>query len=171
MLSRTPLDLTDTQWEVLEPLLPVLPRRADGRGRPWADSRKLLNGMLWVLRTGAQWQDLPSRYGTKSTCHRRFQQWIEAGIFEQILKALAEDLKERGGLDLSECFVDATFASAKKGDPASALPAGARAARSWQWQTKAGLPLAIHVESASPAEVRLVGAVLERALQMLSRSD
>jgi len=129
------MDLTDKQWEILASLIPEPPRREDGRGRPWADSRKLLNGMLWVLRTGAQWQDLPGRYGTKSTCHRRFQQWIGAGVFEQILKRLAEDLKERGELDLSECFVDATFASAKKGDPVLAPPAGARAVRSWQWQT------------------------------------
>ena len=83
------MDLTDKQWEILAPLLPEPPRREDGRGRPWADSRKLLNGMLWVLRTGAQWQDLPGRYGTKSTCHRRFQQWVDSGVFEQILKTLA----------------------------------------------------------------------------------
>ena len=129
------MDLTDKQWEILEPLLPELPRREDNRGRPWADSRKLLNGMLWVLRTGAQWQDLPSRYGTKSTCHRRFQQWVRAGTFEQILRVLAEDLKDRGGLDLRECFIDGTFAGAKKGAVEWARPSAAKAARSWQWQT------------------------------------
>jgi transposase len=129
------MDLTDKQWEILQPLIPEPPRRADGRGRPWADGRVLLDGMLWVLRTGAQWEDLPRRYGTKSTCHRRFQQWVRAGVFEQVLAALAADLQERGGLDLSECFVDATFASAKKGDPPSGPPAGAKGARSWQWQT------------------------------------
>jgi len=46
-------DLTDEQWGLLEPLLPVLPRRADGRGRPWEDSCVVLNGILWILRTGA----------------------------------------------------------------------------------------------------------------------
>jgi hypothetical protein len=91
--------------------------------------------MLWVLRTGAQWQDLPARHGTKSTCNRRFQQWFDAGVFEQILRTLAEDLNERGGLDVSECFVDATFASAREGDAALAPPVGAKAARSWRWQT------------------------------------
>lgn len=128
------MDLTDRQWEILEPLIPELPRRKDGRGRPWVESRKLLNGTLWVLRTGAYWQELPSRYGSKSTCHRRFQQWVNAGVFEQILKALAEDLQERGRLDLSECFVDATFASAKKGGAVSAPHGAARGARSWQSQ-------------------------------------
>jgi len=129
------MDLTDKQWEILAPLIPEPPRRADGRGRPWAGARALLDGMLWVLRTGAQWEDLPRRYGAKSTCHRRFQQWVRTGVFERVLTALADDLRERGRLDLSECFVDATFASAKKGGAPSAPPAGARGARSWQWQT------------------------------------
>ena len=55
-------DLTDTQWTFIEPLLPKLPKRADGRGRPWRDSRAVLNGILWILRTGAQWAELPRRY-------------------------------------------------------------------------------------------------------------
>ncbi len=141
------MDLTDQQWSILQPLIPEPPRRVDGRGRPWADNRKLLDGMLWILRTGAQWEDLPRRYGTKSTCHRRFQDWVEKGVFEAILAALADDLEERGGLDLSECFVDATFASAKKGDPQSGLPGVGRAARSWQWQTALVFlsPLTLHL--------------------------
>ncbi len=129
------MNLTERQWRIVSSLLPEPRVREDGRGRPWRDPRDLLNGILWVLRTGAPWQDLPPRYPPFQTCHRRFQQWVDAGVFEQILRTLAEDLKERGGLDLSECFVDATFASAKKGDPVLAPTAGARAARSWQWQT------------------------------------
>ncbi len=131
------MDLTDQQWSILQPLIPEPPRRADGRGRPWADNRKLLDSMLWILRTGARWEDPPRRYSTKSTCHRRFQDWVEKGVFEEILAALADDTEERGGLDLSERFVDATFAcfaSAKKGGPQSGPLAGVRAARSWQWQ-------------------------------------
>lgn len=129
------MDLSNKQWAIIEPLLPVPQRRPDGRGRPWADNRKLLNGMLWILRTGAQWEDLPRRYGTRATCHRRFQQWVSTGVFERILTALAEDLIERGGMDLSECFVDATFVSAKKGEMPSVQPGAGRDARSWQWQT------------------------------------
>lgn len=165
------MDLTDTQWEILQPLLPEQPRRADGRGRPWADSRKLLNGMLWVLRTGAQWQDLPGRYGTKSTCHRRFQQWVDTGVFEQILKTLAEDLNKRGGLDLSECFVDATFASAKKGDLVLVPPVGVRAARSWQWQTALVFlsPSTLHLLRQQKSD--LLALYSSGALQMLSPSD
>jgi len=56
------VDLTDEQWEILEPLIPDPPRREDGKGRPWRDPRDVLNGILWVLRTGAPWRDLPERY-------------------------------------------------------------------------------------------------------------
>ena len=109
------MDLTDEQWEMLESLIPEPPRRADGRGRPWRDPRDILNGILWVLRTGAPWRDLPERYPPYQSCHRRFQQWTEEGVFEDILHALTFDLKERGGLDLSECFVDGTFSGLKRG--------------------------------------------------------
>jgi transposase len=104
------MDLTDEQWRVLEPLIGTMPRRADGRG-----SREVLDGILWILRTGAQWANLPERYLPYQTCHRRFQRWVRGGTLERVLEALARDLKERGGLDLSECFIDGTFVAARKG--------------------------------------------------------
>ena len=109
------MELTDEQWSVLEPLIPALSRRSDGRGRPWRESRAVLDGMLWILKTGARWQDLPERYPPHQTCHRRFQQWVTSGVFERLLTAIAEDVRTRGGLDLSECFIDGTFVMAKKG--------------------------------------------------------
>jgi transposase len=60
--EKRSMDLTDQQWEVLEPLIPDPPQREDGRGRPWRDPRDVLNGILWILRTGAPWKDLPERY-------------------------------------------------------------------------------------------------------------
>lgn len=80
-----------------------------------ARAEDILNGILWVLRTGAPWHDLPERYPPYQTCHRRFQRWAEEGVLGKVLRALAFDLKDRGGLDLSECFVDGTFVGAKKG--------------------------------------------------------
>src|SRR5579859_6267599 len=82
---RQPMDLTDDQWKVLEPLIGDMPRRADGRGRPWRSSREVLNGILWILRTGAQWADLPERYPPYQTCHRRFQRWVREGTLETVL--------------------------------------------------------------------------------------
>jgi transposase len=76
------MDLTDEQWQVVEPLIPVPPRRPDGRGRPRIDAREILNGILWVMRTGAPWRDMPERYPSYQTCHRRFQEWVRSGMFE-----------------------------------------------------------------------------------------
>jgi len=129
------MDLTNEQWAVLEPLIGDMPRRADGRGRPWRSSREVLNGILWILRTGAQWADLPERHPPYQTCHRRFQRWVHDGTLERVLEALACDLKDRGKLDLAECFIDGTFVVAKKGAGVWARPSGAKGRNSWQWQT------------------------------------
>ena len=129
------MDLTDAQWKVLGPLVPRPRRRADGRGRPWRDPRDVLNGILWVLRMGAPWKDLPERYPPYQTCHRRFQQWVRDGTLDDILCALACDLRERGGIDLSEGFIDGTFVGAKKGGSASGKRSAARGPRSWPLQT------------------------------------
>src|SRR5271168_1057081 len=121
------MDLTDAQWAFLEPLFRPK-RRADGRGRPWQDTRAVLNGVFWVLRTGAPWHDLPSRYPPYQTCQR-------SGLLTRLLRKLAEDLRDRGKLDLSESFIDASFSGAKKGALVSALQSAAKAAKSWQSQT------------------------------------
>ncbi len=85
-------ELTDEQWLILKPLLPELPRRSDGRGRPWRSQREVLNGVLWILRSGARWQDLPERFPPYQTCHRRYQGWVRSGALRDILEVLAEDL-------------------------------------------------------------------------------
>jgi len=129
------MDLTQEQWNVVATLLPADPVRKDRRGRPWSDRRQVLDGALWILRTGAPWKDLPRRYGPPSTVHRRFQNWVRAGVLEAVLLALAQDLKDRGGLDLRECFIDGTFVPAKKGGAASGKPNGAKAPKSWALPT------------------------------------
>jgi transposase len=127
------MDLTDEQWFIIQLLIPDLPRRPDGKGRPWKDARDIMDGILWILRTGAPWHDMPKeRYPPYQTCHRRFQQWVRTGIFEKILQALATDLHDRGGIDLSECFIDGTFIVAKKGGTKLERPSGAKVRSSWQ---------------------------------------
>ena len=128
-------ELQEEQWALVEPLLPKPPRRADGRGRPRCEERAVLNGILWILRSGARWKDLPARFPSYQTCHRRFQHWVRDGTLGRVLQALADDLQERGGLDLRECFIDGTFIVAKKGGAPWAKPSGARVRSSWQWQT------------------------------------
>lgn len=141
------MDLTETQWQVLAPLLPKPRVRRDRRGRPWRDPRDVLNGILWILRTGAAWHDLPDRYPSYQTCHRRFQYWVESGTMERVLETLARDLEERGQLDLSECFIDGTFAGAKKGALSSGKPNGGKGPRSWR------LPTALVFLSPYPLQV------------------
>src|SRR5262252_3415949 len=94
------MDLTDEQWSIIEPLLPKMRARAGSRGRPPREARAVLNGVLWILRTGAPWKDSPDRYPRYQSCHRRFQKWQKDGRFEVILQVLAEDLVQRGKLDL-----------------------------------------------------------------------
>jgi len=127
--------LTDEQWAILNPLIAEPIRRDDRRGRPWRENREVLDGILWILRTGARWQDLPEHSPPYQTCHRRFQMWVRDGTLKSILETLAEDLRTRGELDLSECFIDGTFVSAKKGASELERPSGAKALQEWQWQT------------------------------------
>ena len=131
------MDLTNEQWQRIAEYIPK-PKALPGKsGRPPNDSRAIVNGILWILRTGAPWADLPERYPPKSTCHRHFQRWTESGVFAKILTALAKDLKERGGIDLSEGFIDGSFAPAKKGAMVWATPKGAKEPKLWALQTLA----------------------------------
>src|SRR5579862_7774258 len=119
------MDLTDAQWAILEPVFRPK-RRSDGRGRPWRDTRAVFQGVFWILRTGAQWRELPSKYPPYQTCHRRFQSWQRSGLLTRVLQKLAEDLRDRG-----------------KGSKIMAIA------------DRHGLPVACSVASASPHETRL----------------
>lgn len=112
--------LTDAQWTVLAPLFPQ-PFKRTNRGRPRRPDREVLDGILWILRTGAQWYALPKdEYPSKTTCHDRFQEWNEQNVFPKILAALYELGEEDQVLDLREAFIDGTFSPAKKGARVSA---------------------------------------------------
>lgn len=111
-------DLTDQQWQRLQPLLP--PRKKEGR--PRAEDRHILNGIRWVLRTGAPWRDLPERYGSWSTVYSRFNRWRKAGHWDRILAALQQQADTQDQLRWEIHFVDSTIvrahqhaAGAKKG--------------------------------------------------------
>jgi len=126
--------LTDAQWEKIAPLLPK-PRRSRQGGRKPVDSRRVLEGILWVLRSGARWKDLPSEFPSPSTCWRRLRQWEDQDVWLAIWRAFLAELDQKGQLDWSEAFADGSFAPAKKGAPASARPNAARARSGWWWST------------------------------------
>ena len=129
------MELTNEQWNRIEPIILSSTPTKDPRGRPARDPRKVMNGILWILRTGAPWKDMPARYPPYQTCHRRFQQWVEQGVFRRIAQELVEDLNERGDIDIREAFIDGSFAPAKKGVLLSARRSVAKGPRSWQSQT------------------------------------
>ena len=128
------MEPTTEQWNRIAPIIASLAEKKDPRGCRGRDPREVLNGILWILRTGAPWKDLPARYPPYQTCHCRFQQWVKEGIFRRITKALAEDLYECGGIDIREAFIDGSFVPAKIGVLLSARPSAAKAPRSWRSQ-------------------------------------
>jgi transposase len=99
-------DLTEAQWARLAPLLPPQQPKT---GKPAKDHRLLLNGILWKLRTGAPWRDLPERYGPWSTVHSRFRRWRLAGVWDRLLAAVQQEEDAAGRLDWSIHFVDSTI--------------------------------------------------------------
>ena len=121
----------------MAPLFPEPKRRKDGRGRPWASNRACLEVILWVLRTGAWWRDLPEEYPDGSTCWRRLRMWEEQGVCLRAWRKLLGQMDQRGLLDWEEAFLDATFVTAKKGAPESARPVGGKVRSAWWWSPAA----------------------------------
>jgi len=102
-------ELSDEQWERLEPLLPAQKPRT---GRPNVGHRQIINGILWVLRTGAPWRDLPERYGPWSTVASRFYRWREAGIWDRIWSQLQSEADEQDQIDWEIHLLDGTVVRA-----------------------------------------------------------
>jgi transposase len=98
-------ELSDFEWEVIKPLLPPRSRV----GRPRADDRIVLNGILYVLTTGCRWMDMPIKYGSYKTAWRRLKKWQDEGVWDKILKELAS-IREHGTV-----AVDSSTVEAKKG--------------------------------------------------------
>ncbi len=126
-------ELTDDQFARLEPLLP--PQRPP-TGKPNRDHRTILNGILWRLRTGAPWRDLPQRYGSWQTVYSRFRRWQQSGIWDRVLAALQAEGDTAGALDWKLHFMDGSTvrahqhaAGAKKGAARKRSAAVAAASR------------------------------------------
>lgn len=88
-------DLTEAEWRVLKDLLPIDPENR-GRGRRPEQNRSVINGILWRLRCGAPWRDVPPKYGSWNTIYRRFRRWSEAGVWETVAVTLAEIMADSG---------------------------------------------------------------------------
>ena len=159
------MDLKDEQWEAIRKFVPGPERQGTTvkGGRPWRDPRDVLHGILWVLRTGAPWADMPARYPPYATCFRRFQKWEREGVLDKILAALARDLHARGKVDLTEAFIDGSHAGAKKGVFWLGKLDAAKRPRSWQWQTA--------MVFLSPSGLRVVSVMKRSSSSKPSASD
>jgi transposase len=102
-------DLTNEQWELLEGMLP--PQKPH-TGRPAKDHRQVINGILWVLRTGAPWRDMPERYGKWTTIYSRFQRWRKKGVWDRVLAALQTIKSEEKQLDWEIHLIDGSVVRA-----------------------------------------------------------
>ena len=128
--------ITDEQWKKLEALLPKHKQSPKG-GRKPIDNRNVFEGIVWVLRSGARWKDLPDWYPSPSTCWRRLQQWEEQGVWLKIWRKFLSELDEQSQLEWEETFADGSFASAKKGALVLEKPNAERVRSGWWWSMAA----------------------------------
>ncbi|MFF3469142.1 IS5 family transposase [Streptomyces sp. NPDC001984] len=117
--EQLPWIVSDELWARIEPLLPVVPRRADHPGRKRLDDRKVLSGILFVLYTGIPWEFLPQElgFGSGMTCWRRLRDWNEAGVWQRLHESLLAELNAAGALDWSRAVIDGSHVRAMKGGP------------------------------------------------------
>jgi transposase len=114
-------ELSDAQWELIADLMPTNALH----GRPWNDHREVINGMMWILHTGAPWRDLPEHYGPWQSVFDRFNRWRKEGLLDQILERLQMKLDREGRIDWDLWCIDGTNirasraagGAAKKGIP------------------------------------------------------
>ena len=148
--------LTDEQWERIREHFPE-ERRVPGRaGRKPIPTRRVLEAVLWILNTGAQWHMLPQCYPNYKTVHRRFQTWCRHEVLRDILVDVANTLRERGGLDESESFIDAMFSSAKGGGAEVGPTKRGKGMKIMGIVDREGLPLSVSTHAANHHEVTLV---------------
>ena len=152
--------LNEAQRELVGHLLPEPKRRRDKRGRPWASNRACLEGILWVLQTGAAWRFLPDKYPSPATCWRRLKQWEEQDVWLDAWRTLLGALDGEGLLKWEETLLDGSFAPAKKGGSAVGKTKRGKGTKWMVLVDGGGLPLGVRLESASPGEVTLAEATL-----------
>jgi transposase len=150
------LRLSDEHWERIREHFPEEHIPAGRAGRKPIPTRRVLEAVLWILNTGAQWHMLPQYYPNYKTVHRRFQQWCRSEVLRGVMTDLANALRDEGVLDESECFIDATFASAKGGGDEVGPTKRGKGVKIMAIVDRHGLPLAVSTHAANHHEVTLV---------------
>ena len=148
--------LTDEHWEQIREHFPEENIPPGRPGRKPIPTRAVLEAVLWILNTGAQWHMLPQCYPNDKTVHRRFQNWCRNEVLRDALVSLANTLREQGGIDESECFIDAMFASAKGGGADIGPTKRGKGVKIMGIVDRHGLPLSVSTYAANHHEVTLV---------------
>ena len=151
--------LTDEQWRKIEPLLPKRRKNPKG-GRPPADDRLCLEGILWILRTGARWKDLPAIYPDPSTCWRRLRGWGEDEGTQGHVASLSLRARRAGHPQLGRGICRRNVCAGKKRGAAVGKTKRGKGTKYLVVVDGQGIPLGSHTDSASPAEVRLLDKVM-----------
>ena len=113
-------EVNDELWIIFQSILEELDPPPQAIGRPRANPRRILNGIIYVMRSGCQWNRLPEKYGSDSTVHRTMQRWIRRGVLERFWAVLVENCEELGGVDWQWQCVDAAMGKARFGGIVSA---------------------------------------------------
>jgi transposase len=150
------LRLREEQWERIREHFPEENAPDSRPGRKPIPTRRVLEAVLWILNTGAQWHMLPQGYPNYKTVHRRFQQWCREETLRKVLSNLANTLREEGEIDESESFIDACFASAKGGGAEIGPTRRGKGVKIMAIVDSRGLPLAVTTHAANHHEVTLV---------------
>ncbi len=163
-MARTkPWTVSDEFWEKVEPLIPPAPSRKKG-GRTRMDDRKAFTAMLYVLRTGIQWNALPREMGASSTVHDRYQEWERLGFFEELWRAGLAEYDELEGIEWEWQALDGVMTKAPLGRSATGKNPTDRAkmgTKRSMLTDGAGIPLAVAVEGANRHDSKLLVATLE----------
>ena len=128
-------DLSNGHWQQLEPLLPP---QKNWTGKPSLPHRPVVNGILWINRTGAPWRDLPARYGKWETVASRFYRWRQAGVWDEVLQALQQMAEAKGEIDWETHHVDSTVVRAHQ--RAAGAKGGSQTKRGWVVREVASVP-------------------------------
>ena len=105
-------NLTDSEWKTIQVFLPA--ERSGKAGRPWKPHRTVINGILFVLRTGIPWEDLPSEFGKFKTVYNRFRRWVKSGLWDRIFETLIDRVLKAGEIDFELWCVDGTVIRAHR---------------------------------------------------------
>ena len=153
--------LTDEQWFLIADLLEP-PHPSSAGGRPWTNSRACLEGILWVIRTGARWKDLPKSFPSPATCWRRLKLWTESGLLTKAWERALRKLDSLQGVDWEQAMADATFSPEKKGGDGVGPTKKGKGTKLMVLVDGDGVPLAVDVANGSTAEVKLIESLLEQ---------